>query len=121
MRFWTIYCSDESQLPIILKCMRVVAGLHPSSDWIIAHGQDSRADPQRPRNIGSDCSQPLARTKAPGAFDMDGKIAIAELEPRFTPEFGQRCHKIPAFIGASPSVFRVTQAAKCVDDCVDIR
>src|SRR5213076_87136 len=75
---------------IFLKVEVAGVGLEPSLDRLIAHGQDPAPHAVLLSKLSGNCMQGSARAKSPGAIEIGGQIAVAQLKPGYVGEFCER-------------------------------
>ena len=67
-----------------------------------------------------DVAQRFSATQAIGAFQMRGKVTIAEAKPRLATDEFQRRHEIPRLARKAPTQLRIGATGEGVHDRVDI-
>ena len=51
-------------------------------------------------------------------MNVEGEVAIAELEPVRCADFAELVERVPAFAGEPPSAFTVAESSECVEERV---
>ena len=106
---------------IILKKEITVFGIDHGANAMICHRHDRMGNFVLLAQRAGDLGEGLALGQTAGAFDMSGKVFVAELEPVFAANFLERFHKVPGLVPDTPSAFSVINVCEFIENGIQVR